>query len=226
MSQEEIRRSAFYQELMWRHDCPWFAAVCFKTGGGSWVVTIQRSAAQGPFLEDEVGQLKDLIRPLGEAATLAQKLGFARVEGLADALELIGQPCIVFDGRARVLTINAHADHLVGALIDVKSRTLALGDPVSPARFDFLLKAAADGARRPATPAVAAVRDRYGTRHMVRAIALGGCARYPFTGARALVLFEAQKPTGEAAQAMLRAAFGLTPTEGRLAADPPSEKSM
>ena len=81
MSQEEIRRSAFYQELMWRHDCPWFAAVCFKTGGGSWVVTIQRSAAQGPFLEDEVGRLKDLIRPLGEAATLAQKLGFARVRG-------------------------------------------------------------------------------------------------------------------------------------------------
>ncbi|MGA2639150.1 hypothetical protein [Methylocella sp.] len=36
MSLEEIRRSAYYQDFLGRHDCPWFAGVGFKAGGASW----------------------------------------------------------------------------------------------------------------------------------------------------------------------------------------------
>ncbi len=217
VDEAHIRKSAYYQDFLGRHNRRWFAGMGFRIKGEGWVLSIQRTITQGPFLEEETRSLTKLLRPLAEAATLTQKLGFARVEGLADALELIGQPCIVFDDRARVLTINAKADALVGALIDVKSQTLALGDPVSQARFDFLLKAASDAVLQPRQPAVAAVRDRHGARHIVRAIALRGWARYAFTGARALVLFDAQKPGGEAAQAIFRAAFGVTPAEARLA---------
>jgi DNA-binding CsgD family transcriptional regulator len=181
-------------------------------------VAIQRTAAQGPFLADEVEKLKGLVRPLSDAATLTRKLGFARVEGLADALELIGQPCVVFDDRARALTINAPADRLIGAMLDVKTRTLALGDPVSQARFDLLLKSASDASLRSAQrPAVAALRDRYGSRHIVRAIGLRGWARYAFTGARALLIFEATPPSPAKALSLLRIAFGLTAAEARLA---------
>ncbi|WP_395698145.1 helix-turn-helix transcriptional regulator [Methylocella sp.] len=214
---DDIRRSPYYQDFLAKHGRRWFAGLGFRTEGDGWVLSIQRTIAQGPFLREETQQLKALLKPLAEAATLAKKLAFSRVAGLADALELIGQPCIVFDERGCVLTINALADGLVDALIDVRTRMLSLGDPRSQARFDFLLKAAAQGMTHPSTPAVAAVRDRYGARHVVRAIALHGWARYPFTGARALALFEARRPTGEATQAALRAAFGLTPAEARLA---------
>ena len=100
--------------------------------GWRWVVlSIQRTIVQGPFLREEAERLKSLLKPLAEAAILARNLGFARVAGLGDALELIGQPCIVFDGSGCVLTINALAEGLVGLLIDVKTRTLAFGDPRS-----------------------------------------------------------------------------------------------
>jgi DNA-binding CsgD family transcriptional regulator len=213
-----MRGSAYYQDFLGRHNCRWFAGLSCKAGDDLWAVSIQRTIAQGPFLADEVEKLRRLMRPLAEAATLTRKLGFARVEGLAEALDLIGQPCIVFDDRGRVLTINALADGLIGAMIDVKSQELSFGDPVSQSRFHSLLAAASANAPGTAQqPAVAAVRDRHGVRHFVRAIALRGWMRYAFTGARALVLFEKAKPSSEAALALLRTTFGLTPAEARLA---------
>ena len=219
ISPDEMRRSAYYQDFLGRHKRRWFAGLGLKVEGDLWCISLQRTIAQGPFQADEVQRLKTLLGPLRDAAALTRKIGFARILGMTDALELLGQPSILFDDRGRVLSINGLAEQLVGAMIDVKSQTLAFGDLQSQSKFNAILATAATDALGPPQRSVAVVRDRVGRRHVVRAIGLRGWARYAFTGARALVTFEAPKPSGETALALLRAAFGLTPAEARLAVE-------
>ncbi len=216
---DEMPRSAYYNDFLGRHKRRWFAGLGLQIEGDLWCISIQRTIAQGPFQADEVQRLKMLLQPLRDAAALTRKIGFARILGMTDALELLGQPSILFDDRGCVLSINGLAEQLVGAMIDVKSQTLAFGDPQSQSKFNAILATAATDALGPPQRSIAVVRDRLGRRHVVRAIGLRGWARYAFTGARALLMFEAAPPSAGEAQSLVRVAFGLTAAESRLAVE-------
>jgi DNA-binding CsgD family transcriptional regulator len=138
---------------------------------------------------------------------------------MTDALELMGKPCILFDDLGRVLSINGPADKLVGGMISLKSQTLAFGDPQSQSKFNSILAVAMAEMLGPPQRAIALVRNRLGGRHVVRAVGLRGWARYAFTGARALVIFEEARPSASATFSLLRGVFGLTAAEARLATE-------
>lgn len=214
LTPDEIDRSAYYQDFIGKHKLRWFAALAFAPGDSDWMVSIQRTPAQGPFLADEVERLTLLTRPLSDAATLARSFSAVRLEGVVEAMELIGQPAMALDGRGRPLAVNAAAEPFSRRFLDLAEGSLRFGDAASAARFSALLRAAAPFSGGPAR---AVVRDRDGARHGIRMVALRGLARFAFTGASALLLFEAPRLSGEAALATLRAAFGLTPAEARLA---------
>jgi DNA-binding CsgD family transcriptional regulator len=218
-SLEEMKSSPYYQEFLGRHGLRGFAGVGFKAGEDLWAVAIQRRIGQGLFDSDEQKRLVKLWRPLSDAATLSRQLGFARVLGIADALELTKQPAMIFDARGRVLALNSLADDLLGELIDVVGRTLVFRDPQSQSLFDRLLGDALAAAliERP-EPAATVVRDQMGQHVTVRAIALRGWARFTFANARVLLLIGNNRPKVESASSILATTFGLTAAEARLAA--------
>jgi hypothetical protein len=190
-TEEERRKSPLYQDLLAKHDLKWIAAVGFTIGGDLWGLSIQRSAAQGPFQPDELARLLALRRPLSDAATLARHLGFIRALGAAEALEMIDQPALLFDHRGRLLAANRSAGGAYRNLMDTSGSAVKFKDPVSQSQFESLLWAAITNQGHPRSVQLGAlVRDATGRRLRVRAIALHDWAKYSFSGARVLILLD------------------------------------
>ena len=198
-TEEERRKSPLYQDLLAKHDLKWIAAVGFMIDGDLWGISIQRSAAQGPFQPDELARLLALRRPLSDAAALARHLGFflIRALGAAEALEMIDQPALLFDHRGRLLAANRSAGGAYRNLMDASGGAVRFKDPVSQSQFESLLWAAIknEGSLRSVVLG-AMVRDPPGRRLRVRAIALHDWAKYSFSGPRVLLLLERARVGG------------------------------
>ncbi|WP_395667135.1 helix-turn-helix transcriptional regulator [Methylocella sp.] len=219
ISRREMRHSAFYEDFLARHNLRWFVGLPLDRGaeaGGVWGVSIHRSASQGPFQPHEVEALRSFLPAISGPATIAAKLGHARVEGLVQALEVIGRPCILLDENGELLETNGPGGEMVGRALDVTDGRLKFHDGASQTAFDAALAEAFSSSRLNA-PGVVCVRDRAGERHVLRIVHVGAVARYPFASASFVVIFEQEAPTRQQMLATFRAAFGLTPAEARLA---------
>ena len=219
ISREEMARSGFYQDFLGRHGLRWFAGLGFRLGDDLWCVSIQRTISQGPYEPEELRRLSMLLRPLSDAVSLSQKFGFARVLGLTDALELLGQPGMVLDERGRLLALNGLAEDRVSHMIDVRTRSLKFADQKSLAALQSIVAGATAGDLKAAPTTVVSVLDPSGHRRIIRAIGLRGWARFAFTGARVLLIFEDQPKEVPDAASLLRSTFDLTSAETKLAVE-------
>ncbi|WP_395698146.1 helix-turn-helix transcriptional regulator [Methylocella sp.] len=210
-SADEMRRSPFYEEFLARHNRRWFVGLPLE---GGWGVSIHRSPAQGPFLPEEVARLRRLSPAFSEAVSLARRLGFARVEGLVQAMELMGRPCVALDGGGRPLLANEAGEAQLALWLDVASRRLAFADGASQAAFDAAVAAALGD---PPASRLVFVRERGGDRRALRVEPLNDVTRFPFADAGALVIFERPRPSEEEELEGLKKTFGLTRSEARLA---------
>lgn len=217
LAPERIAADAFYQDFLLPHDLHWFAGVGFLLHGAPWCVSFQRSAAQGPFQRDELADLRRLLRPLADAATVAGLVDEVRLATTVDALQLVPKAALVCDRSGRVLTMNAAAESLVGALYDAASRTLRFASPSASDGWALLLRQALDPsaiessalASHPGVAREALVLDAHGDPLVMRAVVLSGSSRLLFVdGAAVLVLVEPRKPPlGE----ILARRYRLTP---------------
>lgn len=215
---EERRRSPFYQTLSRRHDLPWWAAIIFDVEGRRWVVSILRSAAQGPFTPTDARSLADAAPHLGQAASLAGKFALAYGLGAVEALERIARAAFVLDGTGLVIAANALAgQHASGDLLVVRGR-LHASDPASDRRLQALIAQAASP-REPGTvpPQPLFVARRAGRPLMVEAFPAAGPMRDAFRRIAALFVITDLGARAKPAEALIRDAFGLTMAEGRLA---------
>jgi DNA-binding CsgD family transcriptional regulator len=189
-SSERINASAYYQDFLIKRGYGWFAGIGFKAAGDLWVLSIQRTLAQGPFVPAEVARLKQLWQPFADAATLSRQIDSVRVAGAINGIEAIGHAAIVCDHRGHILQINANAERLLGQLIDPRGRTLVFRDPISREAYEKTLAAAiANRLVNEAAPASCQVLDAQGEPLTMRAITLRdlGCFLAP-NGAVLLLL--------------------------------------
>lgn len=215
-TREETARLPYYNDLFRKHGLLGFAGVGFKAGDDVWCVAVQRTFRQGHFEAEEVDRLARLWGPLSDAATLSRQLGFARVLGMADALELTGSPAVVFDDRGNVLAVNGLAETLMGNTIDVWRRRLSFRHPPSQKKFEDLLARAILGDCDTRRPGAEVLQSADGGLLPVRAVTLRDWARCTFCNARVLLLLGPPRRSGSES-ALLKSAFGLTAAEARLA---------
>lgn len=212
-----MRQSPYYQEFLAPHGLRWFAGLGFMLDGELWCLSIQRTIEQGAFQADEIERLSGLLKPLHHAADLSRRLGFARVLGMRDALEQLGQPGLLLNRKGRILAMNAPAGSAIGDLVDTHENTLAFGDARSRTSFASILRAAIEIVPKRSCPTVACVRDQRGNTRVLRAIGLRGFAKYTFAEASVLVLLEDIRGRHLDPGALLRTAFALTLGESRVA---------
>jgi DNA-binding CsgD family transcriptional regulator len=215
---EAIARDPYYQEFLAPHGLRWFAAVPLACDEEVWILSLQRTIAQGPFSTAEQHRLAGLSRSLSGVAALAHALGRARTEAALSAFEVSGTAVVLVDRLGEVLTLNAGAEALLGPDVKIRQKRLVSSCSKATAALDRALRAllwSSDPAHL--HPAVLLPREGRAAlqAYPMRLPGLGRDALAPCQGVMVLVDPEARcRP----AEAVLRAAFGFTPAEARLAA--------
>ena len=216
VSEEEIKKSDYYNEFLGPHRLRWSAIVALDCDS-QWVVSIQRSIEQGPFSPHEQKRLARLRGPLSAAATIARELGLARAEGLADAFDIIGSPAMVTDGLGRVIRMNSAAEAQLNSDLRIVNRRLTATHRELTKRIEHLILGAShtgSGAQPSLNPPVAV--PRIGRRPLlVHAVPLVG--DNIFAAGRVLVIVFDLESRPVPCGMHLRRVFGLTAAEARLA---------
>lgn len=216
---DQLAKDAFYQELLAPFDCPWFAGIKIETDTEVRCLTLQRSAAHGPFSDGELKKLASLSTSLTGSAALAYALNFARAEAALAAFEVSETAVFLVDGKAEVVLTNPSAERLIGVDLKLTAGRLATSSRESSAALDRALSALLiDPVPRGAMPPVTIKRTVEGKRPLLAcAMRLPKVTADVFGAARAAVVIMDLERRPAPPEAVLRSTFDLTPTQARLA---------
>ncbi len=218
ISSDNKNDAQYYNDFLRKHRFQWFAGIGFWAHSNLWVLTLQRSAREGPFDGADKEILSHLSLRLTEVATLSKAVGYSIVAGMTNALELVQHPALVLDSMGFVLDVNAMADALFDDDIRVRHRRLVVRDRGASAELERLICHLRSAPETSAPPLKAIVVRRKSSRPLViRVLSVPPIARNPFLGASALlVLTDLSRQTRPQLE-VLSQTFRLSAAEARLA---------
>ena len=217
VTDDEIARMPYYREFLAPQGLRWFGGIIVGCGEVQWLLAIQRKVEQGPFSPDEQDTLKGLSNMLSGAAAIARALGYARADAAIAAFQLSGTAVALIDRLGNVVRHNAAADELFGPDINIHHGRLTSRSIKATASLDRALHSLLWSSSSAALlPPIALPRLRmrpvlaYPARlSEVTIDVLGPC--------QALVILVDLEARPRPSEATVRAAFGLTEAESRLA---------
>jgi DNA-binding CsgD family transcriptional regulator/PAS domain-containing protein len=227
---EELARDPFQQEFIRPHGYWSYAGAVVASAPGLAVpISVERSAAQGPFLHDEIQLMNMLFSHLQAAGALALQVGMSSTIHVADALSAVGQPLALIGRDGRIVHMNARFERLVGDGLQIKAGRLASWQAdVDQAITAAVAKAIAnDGElREPLSPVV--LTRQNGLRPLLaHVVPVSGAAHDILRMIGAIVILIDLEAAGSTpTTAVLEQAFGLTPAEARLAAQIAAGKTL
>jgi DNA-binding CsgD family transcriptional regulator len=222
----ERRRIAVYNELYLRYDFPGFAVTGFRVDGQLWGVPMVRAAVQGHFTSQEAPRLAALNPHFARMIRLSERFALGRAAAELDMLDRLACAAVLVDWQGLVVRMNRHADALMGDRgdkgdgLEVRRGALVASDARSNRDLQQLLErvrarpARAGGA--PPPPRVLVCR-RERSPLVIEALPVAGLAADAFGRAHALLVVTDAERRPPVPEDLLRAAFGLTPAEARLA---------
>lgn len=214
-SEDEMRHSAYW-DWLGKFGLRWHSAMLFNFGGEPWFLAVQRTIVQGPMPVHETRVLKRLAPHLAAAGTLAKAFGFARLEAAGAAFEASQTAVLFIDRQLRVIRCNARAQSLLGEDLQITKGKLASFDPQATQALERAMASMRDTVIAEATALV--VLPRREKRPVMARLSkatrlfndrLGTC--------QVVVTLFDPEARAEHDRALLRAGFGLTPVEARLA---------
>ncbi|MEY9752607.1 helix-turn-helix transcriptional regulator [Bradyrhizobium yuanmingense] len=215
---DQMTHLPFYQEFLASAGLRWFACVKIACGEDVWGLSIQRNKHQEPFSVEQKLQLAGLSKSLSGTAAVSRALGFAAADAALEALDISQFAAVLLNRRAEVIRTNSAADRLLTSDFRICARRLTSADPsataaIEQALYRLLWSTQGDGLIPPipmprrALPPILAYPMRFTkvTQHV-------------FTDCHAVVVLVEPGTRSKPQEAELRAAFGLSPAEARLAA--------
>jgi DNA-binding CsgD family transcriptional regulator len=179
----------------------------------------ERRAADGPPDRRVIDRL-DRLRPhLARAGLLSNRMAFERVQAAVAALELVGIPAAVLDGRGQALATNGLLDRLNPGVVQARPSRLALAHTGADALLARALEAlqAEAGSRAPQSIPLPATEQH--PPMIVHIHPVRGMARDIFTRAAAVMLVTPVEATEVPSATVIQGLFDLTPTEARVATE-------
>ncbi len=218
-SPEERRSSPYFQDFHRAWTLTEWAAIGFRANGGQWCMPLLRSKRQGSISGEQKREFLAAAPLLSRVIELATLFDARRAAEHLAMLHLSGGVAALLDWRGIVSGLTPSAEALFGVDLYIHERSIAARHRGSDVALQKLIAAALANPEMTGTPDSVAIA-RAGRRPLVaRAIPLAGAFAAAFGQARVLLLFtdldKSPPPCGET----LRAAFGLTPAEARLAAE-------
>jgi DNA-binding CsgD family transcriptional regulator len=217
-SDDERRRSPYYQELLKRHGMPWWAAFGFRVDGVFWSIPVLRSARQGAFTPADALDLAGATKTLAKVVSLAGKFALAQGRSSIEALERVGCASLVLDFSGRSVLMNALAQSMLGGDLRLINSRLYAVERESNRRLQRLIDhAVAPLTRGSPPPGPVFVARREGRPYMVEAMPATVPMRDLLRRIAALLVITDLGARPRLGESLIREAFGLTATEARLA---------
>jgi DNA-binding CsgD family transcriptional regulator len=216
-SDDEIRHSAFHQEISLPSGCLHWAASCFTVDETAWCLPLFRG--NEPFTRNEARTIAEVSHHLARIVTLAQRTTLARAGSEVAAFDKMGCAAMLVDWHGRIILINRAAEALSCRDFHVQNRKLWATDPRARTRLDRLLSGIRYGSRGVEMSVAPVIVGRNGRPWLlIESSPVTGVASDTFGGGRAiLVITDVTSPRVSNAS-LLKLTFGLTAAEARLAA--------
>jgi DNA-binding CsgD family transcriptional regulator len=215
---EEMDRSPYYQEFLAPQGFRWFAGLLITAEENHWSLSLQRTIAQGPFAQNDLDDLSELRPRLCSAAAMSRALGFVAAGAAMESFAFSSTAIIQLDGAGNVITLNAHAEALIGNGIQIVRRRLVANQRAATEAVERALHNALWN-RDTASAAPAIALPRADRRPLIAyTLGLKGVTDNPFADCRALIVLIDPERRRQPPEAVLRSAFRLTSAEARLAA--------
>ncbi|MFK0688791.1 helix-turn-helix transcriptional regulator [Mesorhizobium sp. IMUNJ 23033] len=218
-TEEERRRLPYYQEIARPGDRDWYASTPFMVDEHRWSLPLYRSARRGRFFPEETRCFSAVGPHLGRIVRLAKRFAWFHQASELSSLERASCAAILLDEKGRAKDLNLSAQKLFGEEFYLVSGRPATDDPSSNERLRRLLAGGLRGRRDGAPPAAPVVINR-GERPWLLAevMPLSAFGSDLFAVGCAVLLLTDLRSLARPNELRLRAAFGLTAAEARLAA--------
>jgi DNA-binding CsgD family transcriptional regulator len=221
---DERERSDYYRGFAHAAGVPWFAACGFRSDTGQVLgVSIQRSRSDGAFSDQDLAGLRSLEPHVLAMLRFSLHVASARERERLHGLERVGVPAILFDRTGRIRALNGHAEALLPAIARVRDGRLTAVDPGARDALTRLIAAACAPEARggeslaPLKLAARAGPDGAAAGFLAQAIPLVGVGKDLFGDGAAILTLSGLGGVMAPALSRLQSAFGLTPTEARVA---------
>ena len=219
VTREERARDPYYTSFLASHGLAAFAAVVFRLSPSDVCgLVIQRTPAQGEFVEREKQALALLAPCLNAAASLTRMLAESSLRTSLNLLDRLSRPALALGRAGTVIDVNAAA----AALFDDDFRIRAGALVVRDERAAGEIQRACGQARLTfgsdtTTPEPIVVRRTGRLPLILRPLALDGAAGSFVLGARLLVTVTDPEAAPLPSSELLRSVFRMTGSEARLA---------
>ncbi len=216
-SRKELDLIPFNAEFPNRFDLRWFVGgLLVPAGDASVVFSIERRKDQEPFSKTELDVLRKILPHLQRAGLAAAQWAEAMAQGVLDAFECMGAGAILIGAGGRVVRMSRRAEAQLGVAFRLDNGHLFARSAVANAAFQRLIGSIVSGA--PLTEVVA-VGPVALPRPRGRPLIVSGSmtSAQPMRVDRGALVLSDPDETSAPSAAALRAAFGLTPTECKVA---------
>jgi DNA-binding CsgD family transcriptional regulator len=214
---EEIKKHPYYQDFLAPVGLRWFAGVKVACGDDLWCLSVQRSVEQTPFSSEEKRKLALLSKRLSSAAAISRALGFSTANAALDAFEVSNTAILLIDRFGNVIRANQSAEDLLKGDVRISRGKIAAKDHNAARAVERAIHQLLE--TRDAALAAPIPLPREGQLPiLVYLIKLSSLSANSLAECKAVaVLIDPDKrwiPT----ETTLRASFGFTAAEARLAA--------
>ena len=220
-TKEELDREPWQKDFLDRFGLRWFAsfgAMPFDEISPV-ILTIERPAARAPFSRGEIALLQTVVAHVQRASQLSLAVAAAAENGLLDGLDRMHRGAMLLDDIGRVVAVNASAERQLRNGLSIRSSRLKAQSRTADSALQALVASvtAAPPFREKSALDAVAVPCADGRPIIVQAAPLVNSARDFFQQARALVILQDLNGRPDPDPILLHVAFGLTPTETRVA---------
>ncbi len=181
-------------------------------------IAIERRLGSDPFTRTEVRKLNRLMESIDGAAKLAMSVGFGVAQRFADGLSDIGRHVGLVDGSGRLLHMPPSFERYIGDAFNVLLGRISARDRNADRRLQASIHQAITGSTAESGQVGPVfLPRRSGPLLVVHVVPIVRAAQDVFMLARAAVIVTDPTERPDEELAVLRARFGLSPAELRLA---------
>lgn len=218
-SDEERQTLVHYNELYIPFEFIGFAAVGFRAGDRLWAASTLRYEQQGHFTREDATALSEFGPHFSKLVSLSEKLTTIQAAASLATLDRISCAALLLDWRGLVFQMNTKAESLIGHGLRLKNGAISADDDASNHKLQSLVRAICSRdinlIEFNAPPIHIYRSDRRSL--VVEYAPIGALYADVFNHSRAMLLVTDLDERPVASAQRLRALFGLTPAEARLA---------
>jgi len=212
---EEIARSPFEQEFAAKHkNIHYVGRIVPRPDGTFFVVTVERSPSRGRYMNGELEEVGSMLNAITSALNYAFKAQIDVGKGIVGSLDGDGKAHAWITSAGRLVHASARFEGLVGSAIQIRSGRVHAIDRDADEKLQWLIAHVAAGLSTTVSVSLGQTDDFKVT---ARALPLCGAVSDFHGAADVLLSIEVTTPRDKTLPEMLRARYGLTPAEIRLA---------